>query len=174
MHFKSKKEHSYVAYICRSEYNYILGAACLVHSDLRIYRISYFLLDLIGIQAVLFLLYLRLLINILPRKLFFSSYYDNDPHNDLRASRVYLPISFFVHNVFVVTNIFGLLHSLLIITQYFPVIYQIALWRRRLFTPSRYLIILRVFFQTASQTIKDAGFRIVLTLGQCNQCWSSV
>ena len=48
MYFKSKKELNYDIFVDPI----ILGAARLVHSDLRIYRISFFLLDLIIRQAV--------------------------------------------------------------------------------------------------------------------------
>ena len=41
MYFKSKKELNYDIFVDPI----ILGAARLVHSDLRIYRISFFLLD---------------------------------------------------------------------------------------------------------------------------------
>ena len=42
MYFKWKKELNYNRFVDPN----ILGAARLVHSDLRIYRISFFLLDL--------------------------------------------------------------------------------------------------------------------------------
>ena len=41
VYFKSKKELNYDGFVDLN----ILGGACLVHSDLRIYRISFFLLD---------------------------------------------------------------------------------------------------------------------------------
>ena len=41
VYFKSKKEHNYDRFVDLN----ILGAVRLVHSDLRIYRISFFLLD---------------------------------------------------------------------------------------------------------------------------------
>ena len=41
MYFKSKKELNYGRFVDPN----IRGAVCLVHSDLRIYRISFFLLD---------------------------------------------------------------------------------------------------------------------------------
>ena len=43
VYFKSKKELNYDRFVDPN----ILGAARLVHSDLRIYRISFFLLDII-------------------------------------------------------------------------------------------------------------------------------
>ena len=43
MYFKSKKELNYDRFVDPN----ILGAARLVHSDLRIYRISFFLLDIL-------------------------------------------------------------------------------------------------------------------------------
>ena len=43
VYFKSKKTRNYDRFVDPN----ILGAACLVHSDLRIYRILFFLLDII-------------------------------------------------------------------------------------------------------------------------------
>ena len=46
VYFKSKKELNYDGFVDLNK----LGAARLVHSDLRIYRISFFLLDVVVIQ----------------------------------------------------------------------------------------------------------------------------
>ena len=46
VYFKSEKELNYNRFVDPN----ILGAARLVHSDLRIYRISFFLLDLSIVQ----------------------------------------------------------------------------------------------------------------------------
>ena len=48
MHFKSKKELNYDKFVDLN----ILGAARLVHSDLRIYQISFFLLDILYTKDV--------------------------------------------------------------------------------------------------------------------------
>ena len=47
VYFKSKKELNYDRFVDPN----IFGAARLVHSDLRIYRISFFLLDWTGIKS---------------------------------------------------------------------------------------------------------------------------
>ena len=49
VYFKSKKELNYDRFVDLN----ILGAARLVHSDLRIYRISFFLLDILIKVSVL-------------------------------------------------------------------------------------------------------------------------